>query len=114
MTTVAVHALTLLPADARARRTDVRHDHTGKAGSVEVRGDDVWLQLSILGDPSRAYGLPKRITLHLVRGKADVAPPFGTLQIVGALCGKGAGHLGGFSMRSCAMSGLNQLACSLS
>jgi hypothetical protein len=49
-----------------------------------------------------------------VRGKADVAPPFGTLQIVGALCGKGAGHLGGFSMRSCAMSGLNQLACSLS
>ena len=103
----------LLAADARARRADIRHDHAGEAGGVEARADDVRLQLSIRRNPIGAHHLPERIARHFVGGEAHGAPALGLLQIVGALQGKGAGHLGGFSRGVCAMGGLDQLACSL-
>ena len=65
------NTLALLPADARARRADVRHDHPGEAGGVEARGDHVRLQLSLLWNPIGAHGLPERIALPFTR-KADL------------------------------------------
>jgi hypothetical protein len=91
------NTLALLPADARARRADVRHDHPGEAGGVEARGDPVRLQLSLLWNPIGAHGLSERIALHFMRSEAHVTPTLGALQIVGVLQGKGARHPRGFS-----------------
>src|SRR3974377_212172 len=69
----------LSPADARARRADVRHDHAGEAGGVEARGDNVRPQLSIIRNSIWAYSLPERIALHFVRSETHVVPALGTL-----------------------------------